>query len=76
MHQHFNDSTLVLVHALYWDFMARHQTKLEANPGSPYVFCTWNTFGPKKQEALHSGPHKPSEDGGWHSINHPWWYRL
>lgn len=38
--------------ALYWDFMARNQNTLRGNPRIPYVFSTWDKFGPKKQAEI------------------------
>jgi deoxyribodipyrimidine photolyase-related protein len=38
--------------ALYWDFMARHQSKLKQNHRLPYVYATWDKFGASKQEAI------------------------
>lgn len=40
--------------ALYWDFMARHKSKLGQNHRLPYVFSTWDKFGPQKQTAIRS----------------------
>jgi deoxyribodipyrimidine photolyase-related protein len=38
--------------ALYWDFMARHAAKLGGNQRMPYVYATWEKFGPAKQQAI------------------------
>jgi len=38
--------------ALYWDFMDRHRSQLEGNQRMPYVFSTWEKFGPQKQKAI------------------------
>lgn len=38
--------------ALYWDFMARNQEKLKQNHRLPYVYATWDKFGPQKQAAI------------------------
>jgi deoxyribodipyrimidine photolyase-related protein len=38
--------------ALYWDFMARHRSKLEKNQRLPYVYSTWDKFGDKKQKEI------------------------
>lgn len=38
--------------ALYWDFLARHQDKLRNNQRLPYVYSTWEKFGPDKQAAI------------------------
>lgn len=44
--------------ALYWDFMARNKTKLSGNHRLPYVYSTWDKFGPERQKALR---HKAQE---------------
>ncbi len=38
--------------ALYWDFMSRNRALLERNARLPFVFSTWDRFGPDKQSAL------------------------
>lgn len=38
--------------ALYWDFLARHQNKLAANPRLTMPYRTWARFSPERQEAL------------------------
>ncbi len=38
--------------ALYWDFMARNESKLRGNQRMPYVFATWEKMGQEKQEAI------------------------
>jgi deoxyribodipyrimidine photolyase-related protein len=38
--------------ALYWDFMQRHEGTLRGNQRLPYVFSTWEKFGPEKQQAI------------------------
>lgn len=38
--------------ALYWDFMARNEEKLRANHRLPFVYATWEKFGPDKQVAI------------------------
>lgn len=38
--------------ALYWDFMARNTDKLRDNHRLPFVFSTWDKFGPDKQKAI------------------------
>lgn len=38
--------------ALYWDFLARHQAKLQNNHRLPYVYNTWSKFGADKQSAI------------------------
>jgi deoxyribodipyrimidine photolyase-related protein len=38
--------------ALYWGFMARHQGKLRQNQRLPYVYSTWEKFGPEKQQSI------------------------
>lgn len=38
--------------ALYWDFMARHQEKLQQNHRLPFVYATWEKFGSQKQKAI------------------------
>lgn len=38
--------------ALYWDFMARNQKKLQQNHRLPFVYATWEKFGASKQKAI------------------------
>lgn len=38
--------------ALYWDFMARNESKLKQNHRLPYVYSTWQKFGTEKQRAI------------------------
>ena len=38
--------------ALYWDFLVRNETHFRGNQRMPYVFSTWDRFGPEKQEAI------------------------
>ena len=38
--------------ALYWDFMARHETRLRGNQRLPYVYANWEKFGAAKQQAI------------------------
>jgi len=38
--------------ALYWDFLARHESKLRGNQRMPYVFATWDKFGSEKQKKI------------------------
>ena len=39
--------------ALYWDFMARHEDKLRANPRLRGPYRTWDRFSPEaKRETL------------------------
>ena len=38
--------------ALYWDFLARNESKLRGNQRMPYVFATWDKFGPEKQKNI------------------------
>ena len=38
--------------SLYWDFLARNESKLRGNQRMPYVFATWDKFGPEKQESI------------------------
>lgn len=38
--------------ALYWDFLARHADKLRSNHRMPYVYATWDKFGPQKQQEI------------------------
>jgi deoxyribodipyrimidine photolyase-related protein len=38
--------------ALYWDFMARNEKALRGNQRMPFVFTTWDKFGPDKQQAI------------------------
>ena len=40
--------------ALYWDFLARNESKLRYNQRIPYVFSTWDNFAPTKKEAIRS----------------------
>lgn len=38
--------------ALYWDFLARHESVLRPNHRMPYVYATWDKFGDQKQMAI------------------------
>ncbi len=38
--------------ALYWDFMARNESKLKQNQRLPFVYSTWENFEKEKQTAL------------------------
>jgi len=38
--------------ALYWDFLARHDSKFRGNQRMPYVYSTWDKFPPSKQQAI------------------------
>ena len=38
--------------ALYWDFMVRHEDKLQGNQRMPYVFATWNKMAEDKRLAI------------------------
>ena len=38
--------------ALYWDFFRRNERQLRGNQRIPYVFTTWDKFGPEKQQAI------------------------
>lgn len=38
--------------ALYWDFLARNESKLRGNNRMPYMFATWDRFGPEKQNNI------------------------
>jgi len=38
--------------ALYWDFLARNESVLRGNQRMPYMFATWDKFGPEKQESI------------------------
>jgi len=38
--------------ALYWDFLVRHEDIFRGNQRMPYVFATWDKFGPEKQKAI------------------------
>ena len=38
--------------ALYWDFLARNESKLRGNQRMPYVFSTWDKFDPEKQKNI------------------------
>ena len=38
--------------SLYWDFLARHESKLRRNHRLSYVFSTWDKFSPEKQQAI------------------------
>lgn len=38
--------------ALYWDFMARNEDKLKGNQRLPYVYTTWEKFGPERRNAI------------------------
>ncbi len=38
--------------ALYWDFIARNQNKLQGNQRMPYVFATWNKMAEDKRNAI------------------------
>jgi len=40
--------------SLYWDFMARHRSRLSQNHRLPYVYATWDKFGPEKQASIRS----------------------
>ena len=37
--------------ALYWDFMARHRKRFEANQRIGRIYGTWDKMGPEKQRA-------------------------
>lgn len=43
--------------ALYWDFLARNQSKLKHNHRLPYVYATWEKFGSQKQAAIRAKAH-------------------
>ena len=38
--------------ALYWDFLARNESKLRGNQRMPFVFATWDKFEPEKQKKI------------------------
>ena len=38
--------------SLYWDFLARNESKLRSNHRLSYVFSTWDKFTPEKQQAV------------------------
>jgi deoxyribodipyrimidine photolyase-related protein len=38
--------------ALYWDFLARNESKLRGNQRMAYVFATWDKFGAEKQKNI------------------------
>lgn len=40
--------------ALYWDFLQRHQEKLDENPRLSFIYATWNKFETSKKEAIKS----------------------
>lgn len=44
--------------ALYWDFIARNQKKLQTNPRVAYMLSTWNRFSDEKQKALQNQAQK------------------
>ena len=44
--------------ALYWDFIARNQKKLQTNPRVTYMLSTWNRFSDEKQKALQNQAQK------------------
>ena len=44
--------------ALYWDFIARNQKKLQTNSRVAYMLSTWNRFSDEKQKALQNQAQK------------------